>query len=81
MPGEGMKRYMAHEIVANGVNRPMAIISIDEHDGSYTIAPFSGEVHSTVFVNGTLVIGERPAGNCRLLHPAPPLWHLPDETS
>lgn len=53
---------MAHCIVWKGKNYSLAVAR-HEYDGSLSIAPFSGEVHTTKFVNGIVEIKEYPEGS------------------
>ena len=51
---------LAHRVIFNGSERGLSLVEI-EHDGvsrlwSVQVSPFSGETHSTAFVDGTIVI-------------------------
>lgn len=50
-----MKRYLAHSITIDGEvkTKGLSLLTINS-DMTYTIEPFVGETHSTVFVNGDI---------------------------
>ena len=63
-----MKRYLAREIITDGGLRwELAVLTVND-DGSWTVQPFEGETHSTVFVEGTIVI--RTGKDSLPAHPA-----------
>lgn len=51
-----MKRFLAHHVIVDGKHYNLLSIVTINDDGSVDIDPFQEEVHSTVYVNYTLVI-------------------------
>ncbi len=51
-----VKRFMAHEIVYDGISHKLHIAELDTATGKITLHPYKGETHSTTFINGTVVL-------------------------
>lgn len=51
-----MQRIAAHKIVFNGEIHPMSVIELADDGTTVRIFPFTGEIHSTVFIPGTVSI-------------------------
>lgn len=60
-----MQRIAAHYIIYDGVTYPDSVIELDD-DGRISIFPFEGELHSTVFMPGRVVI-ELDTNRARLI--------------
>lgn len=77
-----LKRYLAGCIIdRDGQRYPLSILTVSDN-GSYSISPFEHETASTVYISGTLVVGDSlPQGfrrvrqHCRI----PMIWEC--ETS
>lgn len=51
-----MKRYLAHHIIIDGKHYDsLSIVTINENN-TVSVEPYTHEIHSTVYVGGTLVI-------------------------
>lgn len=50
-----MKRYMAHKVIVDNVMHKLSIVTIND-DGSVYVSPFDAEIHSTRFIDGTLIV-------------------------
>lgn len=58
-----MKRYLSHKIIVNGKQMPgLSIVTINDDNTIETI-PYTEEVHSTVYVNGSVIIETNPENN------------------
>lgn len=60
-----MKRYLAHHVIFRGVEHRMAILEISETASGFDgikIMPFTGEIHSTSFHSGTIIVHETEGG-------------------
>ncbi len=50
-----MERLMAHEIIYDGRHYRMSVIELDA-SGAIRIYPYTHEIHSTRFVNGSVEV-------------------------
>lgn len=50
-----MQRLMAHKIIYDGEVYTCHIIELDD-SGCVRLTPFDGEIHSVLFVNGTVEV-------------------------
>ncbi|MDE6651216.1 MAG: hypothetical protein K2K08_02295 [Paramuribaculum sp.] len=57
-PGEAV---LAHCIIFENKSFSLSVAR-HEHDGTLSITPFNHEVHTTVFVNGTVSIIQKKSG-------------------
>lgn len=51
-----MERYLAHKIVCDGKEYPLSIAELSDDRRSVRIYPYTEEIHSTAWVDGTLRI-------------------------
>ena len=54
------QRVMAHLIIYKGVEYRLSVAGIT--GGEVVITPYTEEVHSTIFVNGTIEVEHSPEG-------------------
>ena len=58
-----MKRYSSHHIIVNGKQHEgLSIVTIND-DNTVDVVPYTHEIHSTVYVNGSVVIETSPTDN------------------
>ncbi|MDE7024978.1 MAG: hypothetical protein K2O88_03755 [Paramuribaculum sp.] len=50
------QRILAHTIVWRGREYHMHIAELDTITGQVTMHPYEGEIHSTVFISGTVLL-------------------------
>jgi hypothetical protein len=55
-----MKRYLSHRVVVNGKPYEGLSIATINDDNTVTVEPYTHEVHSTVYVNGPVIITINP---------------------
>lgn len=71
-PLQKSRRVLAHRVVLGDTVHPMAVVSLtDDDSGAFgvEVMPFAGEIHSTSFHSGTVVV-RRADGE---------LWRTPDD--
>jgi hypothetical protein len=57
-----MRRYLSHHIIVDGVRYDtLSIVTIGD-DNTVSVEPYEMEVHSTVYVNGTVVVNTNDDG-------------------
>lgn len=49
------RRYLARRVIVDGEERGLSVVTIDAR-GGVTVEPFERETHSTVMVDGTIVV-------------------------
>lgn len=52
-----MVRYLAHAVLHGGKVYRQSVVELD--DGVVTVSRFDGEIHSTIFVSGIIVVVPR----------------------
>lgn len=63
-----MIRFLSHRLRIDGKDYPPMTLLTVEDDGRVMTEPFTGECHSTVFINGLLEVKTKPG-------------HMPDLSS
>ncbi len=62
-----MKRFLAQYVVTDCAVMHLHLVSVDSSDNVIDIVPFAGEVQSTQYVNGIIVVTSRNvARHCTL---------------
>lgn len=51
-----VERIFAHEILYGGNSYKMHVAELDTVTGHVILYPFSGEIHSTVFISGCVLL-------------------------
>ncbi|MGN0232659.1 MAG: hypothetical protein ACI4A8_10690 [Muribaculaceae bacterium] len=59
-----MKRFLAQYVVTDSAVLHLHLVSVDSSDNVIDVAPFAGEVHSTQYVNGIIVVSSRHVAEC-----------------
>lgn len=55
-----MKRYLSHLVIVNGKQyEGLSVVTIND-DCTIVVEPYTHEIHSTVYVNGSVVITVNP---------------------
>lgn len=55
-----MRRYLSHQVIVNGKRyEGLSIVTIND-DNTIEVEPYTHEVHSTVYVNGSVVVTINP---------------------
>lgn len=68
-PQQKSRRVLAHRVVLGDTVHPMAVVSLTDDGSGVEVMPFAGEIHSTSFHSGTVVV-RRADGE---------LWRTPDD--
>lgn len=68
-PLQKSRRVLAHRVVLGDTVHPMAVVSLTDDGTGVEVMPFAGEIHSTSFHSGTVVV-RRADGE---------LWRTPDD--
>lgn len=64
------RRFLARRIISGDRKWNLSTLIIND-DGTWRIEPFDRETHSTVFVEGTIIIGSEPPESHRILSENP----------